>query len=108
MDDKKSLEVLIIEDSMNDAELLQSQLRNAGIAVAYSGRRLGLPVTVVVPETTTKRAIEAIEQEDAEVIIKGATWQEALHYSLDLTGSGSIHIHPFDNSSDPNCDSDAW
>ncbi|MBW2029397.1 MAG: pyridoxal-phosphate dependent enzyme [Deltaproteobacteria bacterium] len=70
---------------------------NAGIAVAYSGRKLGLPVTVVVPETTSKRAIEAIEQEDAEVIIKGATWQEAHHYSLDLTDSGSVYIHPFDN-----------
>ena len=70
---------------------------NAGIAVAYSGRKLGLPVTVVVPETTTKRAIEAIEQEHAEVIIKGAIWQEAHEYSLDLTDSDSIHIHPFDN-----------
>lgn len=70
---------------------------NAGIAVAYSGRKLGLPVTVVVPETTTKRAIEAIEQEDAEVIIKGATWQEAHHYSLDLTDPDSVYVHPFDN-----------
>jgi len=70
---------------------------NAGIAVAYSGRKLGLPVTVVVPETTTKRAIEAIEQEGAEVIIKGSIWQEAHHYSLDLTDSDSVHIHPFDN-----------
>ena len=70
---------------------------NAGIAVAYSGRKLGAPVTVVVPETTTERAIEAIRQEKAEVIVKGATWHEAHHYSLDLTGPGSVHIHPFDN-----------
>jgi len=27
---------------------------NAGIASAYAGRKLGLPVTVVVPETTTE------------------------------------------------------
>lgn len=33
---------------------------NAGIAVAYAGRQLGLPVLVVVPETTTARARELI------------------------------------------------
>lgn len=58
---------------------------------------IGLPVTVVVPETTTERAIEAIEQEGAEVIIKGATWHEAHRYSLDLTDLGSVYIPPFDN-----------
>ena len=70
---------------------------NAGIAVAYSGRKLGVPVTVVVPETTTERAIAAIRQEKAEVIIKGETWQEAHHYSLTLTEAESVYIHPFDD-----------
>jgi L-serine/L-threonine ammonia-lyase len=77
--------------------LLSSSGGNAGIAVAYSGRKLGLPVTVVVPETTTKRAIAAIRQEKAEVIIKGATWQEAHHYSLGLIGPESVLVHPFDD-----------
>jgi len=70
---------------------------NAGIAVAYSGRQLGITVTVVVPESTTERAIEAIKQEHAEVIVKGGTWQEAHDYSLKLTDSECIHIHPFDD-----------
>ena len=70
---------------------------NAGIAVAYSGRKLGVPVTVVVPESTTERAIETIKQENAEVIIKGETWQEAHDYSLNLTDSECIYIHPFDD-----------
>jgi L-serine/L-threonine ammonia-lyase len=70
---------------------------NAGIAVAYSGRKLGIPVTVVVPESTTKRAIEAIKQENAEVIIKGKTWQDAHNYSATLTDRSSVYIHPFDN-----------
>jgi L-serine/L-threonine ammonia-lyase len=36
---------------------------NAGIAVAYAGRQLSIPVTVVAPETTTPRANALIEQE---------------------------------------------
>ena len=32
---------------------------NAGLAVAYAGRKLGVPVTVVVPLTTSERASSA-------------------------------------------------
>jgi len=70
---------------------------NAGIAVAFAGRQLGLPVVVVVPESTTENAIEAIKQEHAEVIVRGGSWQEAHDYSLKLTDSECIHIHPFDD-----------
>lgn len=78
-------------------KLISSSGGNAGIAVAYSGRKLGVPVTVVVPETTTQSAIAAIQQQKAEVIIKGESWQEAHDYSRDLTDSTSVHIHPFDD-----------
>src|SRR5262249_41649742 len=37
---------------------------NAGIAVAYAGRHLSIPVLVVVPETTTAIARERIEREN--------------------------------------------
>jgi len=70
---------------------------NAGIAVAYSGRKLGVPVTVVVPESTTERSIEAIRQEEAEVIVKGETWQEAHGYTTGLTDHECVYIHPFDD-----------
>lgn len=78
-------------------KFISSSGGNAGIAVAYSGRQLGVPVTVVVPESTTERAIEAIKQESAEVIIKGEIWQEAHAYSLNLTDSECVYIHPFDD-----------
>src|SRR3990167_6578113 len=50
---------------------------NAGLAVAYAGRRLSVPVTVVVPETTSQRARELLGLEAAEVVVHGASWQEA-------------------------------
>ncbi|MDU9394426.1 pyridoxal-phosphate dependent enzyme [Pseudomonas sp. zfem002] len=70
---------------------------NAGIAVAYAGRCLGLPVTVVVPETTTERARELIRQEQAEVIVHGKVWQEANELALSLLGEDDAFIHPFDD-----------
>lgn len=70
---------------------------NAGIAVAYAGRCLGLPVTVVVPETTTERARQLIRQENAEVIVHGKVWQEANELALSLVGADDAFIHPFDD-----------
>jgi len=70
---------------------------NAGIAVAYSGRQLGVPVTVVVPDSTPGRARELIEQQGADLLIKGESWQEAHHHARQMAGSKHILIHPFDD-----------
>ena len=70
---------------------------NAGIAVAHSGRKLGLPVTVVVPEMTSFRARQLIEQEGAELIVYGKVWSEANDYALSLATDKIVYIHPFDN-----------
>lgn len=70
---------------------------NAGIAVAYAGRMLSIPVIVVVPETTTERAKELIRQENAQVIVHGATWHEANALALSMVGEHDAMLHPFDD-----------
>jgi L-serine/L-threonine ammonia-lyase len=70
---------------------------NAGRAVAYAGRRLGVPVTVVVPESTTARARRGIEDEGAHVIVRGASWLEAHEHARTLLAPDAAYIHPFDD-----------
>jgi L-serine/L-threonine ammonia-lyase len=70
---------------------------NAGIAAAYAGRRLQVPVLVVVPETTTERARELIRREGAEIIVHGASFQEANALALSMLGPDDAFIHPFDD-----------
>ena len=70
---------------------------NAGLAVAYAGRQLAVPVIVVVPETTPARARELLRLEQAEVIVHGASWQEANAYAQSLLGAGDAFLHPFDD-----------
>ena len=41
------------------------------MAAAYAGRKLKMPVTVVVPETTPEFTINKIKEEGASVIVKG-------------------------------------
>ncbi len=77
--------------------LLASSGGNAGLAVAYAGRCLGTPVTIIVPTTTKQRAIDLITAEGAEVIVYGESWNEAHEYALQLTTNESAYIHPFDD-----------
>ncbi|KVE27571.1 serine dehydratase [Burkholderia vietnamiensis] len=70
---------------------------NAGIAVAYCGRELGVPVLVVVPETASVRARELIRSEGAEVVVHGASWVEANAFALAAVGEHDAFVHPFDD-----------
>lgn len=70
---------------------------NAGIAVAYAGRCLSIPVSVFVPETASDRAKSLIRQEGAEVFVHGASWQEANERALQAVDADTAFIHPFDD-----------
>lgn len=78
--------------------LVASSGGNAGYAVAYAGRRLGLPVTVVVPETTSSLMLERLRGEGAAVIRQGAAWDDSHALALDLARrQEAAYIHPFDD-----------
>lgn len=79
------------------ARFISSSGGNAGVAVAYAGRKLSIPVIVVVPETTTDRAKSLVRQDGAEVLVHGASWQEANTLALSMVGRGDAFIHPFDD-----------
>jgi L-serine/L-threonine ammonia-lyase len=70
---------------------------NAGIAAAHAGRRLGVPVLVVVPETATARARELIRRENAELVVHGASFQEANAHAQSMLTPQDAFIHPFDD-----------
>ncbi|MFK0310811.1 pyridoxal-phosphate dependent enzyme [Pseudomonas sp. NPDC090233] len=86
-----------VHHSRGARHFVSSSGGNAGLAVAYAGRKLGVPVTVVVPETTTERAKELLQQEDAKVIVHGSSWQEANALAQTLVGPDDAFIHPFDD-----------
>ncbi|ARU94324.1 pyridoxal-phosphate dependent enzyme [Tatumella citrea] len=70
---------------------------NAGLAVAYAGRKLGVPVIVFVPETTSQRAKDLLALEGASVQVAGSSWAEANQAALALAGENDAFIHPFDD-----------
>jgi L-serine/L-threonine ammonia-lyase len=70
---------------------------NAGLAAAHAGRRLGLPVLVVVPDTTSERARALLAREGAEVCVHGLSFHEANAHAQSLLGPQDAFIHPFDD-----------
>lgn len=77
--------------------LISSSGGNAGIAVAYAGRHLSVPVLIVVPETTSDLAKALIRQEGAEVIVHGDSWQEANELAMSTVRDSDVLVHPFDD-----------
>ena len=76
---------------------LSSSGGNAGMAVAYAGKKLGIPVKVIVPETTSARSISLLKKDNAEVIIHGSSWLEANELAQSLLNDETAFIHPFDD-----------
>ena len=78
--------------------LISSSGGNAGYAAAYAGNQMAVPVTVVVPETTSETAMQRIKEQNAELIIHGKVWNEADALARQLVEeSNAAYIHPFDN-----------
>lgn len=72
---------------------------NAGIAVSYAGRKLGLPVQVVVPTTASPLMVEKIKQEGAQVTLNGCDWNEADEHVQAILHKNPryAYIPPFDH-----------
>lgn len=70
---------------------------NAGIAVAYSGRKLQIPVNVIVPKTTSQKAIQAIADHGASVRVFGDSYQQAHQKALELLHKENRYIHAYDD-----------
>ncbi len=82
------------------SRFISSSGGNAGYAVAYAGRELGVDVTVVVPETTAPAVRRMIEEQGAEVIVRGSVWDETHRYAMTLAREeASGYIPPFDHPS---------
>lgn len=91
---------LLCQKSLTDgaSHLISSSGGNAGYAVAYAGRQMGIDVTVIVPATTAESVVRQIESEGATVQVHGTVWDEAHRYALELSRKlNGAYIPPFDH-----------
>jgi len=71
---------------------------NHSQAVAYHSKRLGIPTTIVMPESTPTVKVTQTESHGATVVLYGAMFDDAYAKARELAlEKGYVFIHPFDD-----------
>ena len=71
---------------------------NHAQAVAYHGRRLGIPVTIVMPISTPMIKVTQTEGHGAHVVLHGERFDDAYTHARELEDKNSyVFVHPFDD-----------
>ena len=71
---------------------------NHAQAVAYHGKRLGIPVTIVMPVSTPTIKVTQTEGHGATVILHGERFDDAHAHAKQLEAErGLVFVHPFDD-----------
>jgi threonine dehydratase len=71
---------------------------NHAQAVAYHGRRLGIPVTIVMPTSTPLMKVAQTEEHGARVLLHGDRFDDAYARAREMEAAeGLVFVHPFDD-----------
>ena len=71
---------------------------NHAQAVAYHGKRLGIPVTIVMPTPTPTMKVTQTEGHGARVVLHGETFDDAYAFARELEAQEAlVFVHPFDD-----------
>lgn len=71
---------------------------NAGLAVAYVARKMGLPATIIVPSSSPQLVVQRLQDQGATVKITGKVWDDANAEALRMADvEGLTYVPPFDH-----------
>ena len=71
---------------------------NHAQALAYHGKRLGIPTTIVMPRSTPNSKVEQTRAHGAEVILHGSQFDETQAFTRELTRERDLTlVHPYDD-----------
>ncbi len=71
---------------------------NHAQAVAYHGKRLGIPVTIVMPNPTPTVKVTQTEGHGARVVLHGETFDDAYDKAREMEAEEAmVFVHPFDD-----------
>jgi len=90
--------LLILEPAARERGLIAASAGNHAQGVAYHAGRLGIPTTIVMPETTPIIKVASTRGHGARVILHGGGYDEAYSEARRIEqAEGLSFIHPFDD-----------
>ena len=88
-----------LSDDERRRGVIAASAGNHAQAVAYHGKRLGIPVTIVMPIGTPTVKVTQTEEHGAHVILHGAMFDDADAHARELEHrDGLVFVHPFDDA----------
>lgn len=90
--------LLQLGDNARKNGVIAASAGNHAQGLAYHGGKLGIPVTIVMPETTPLVKVQQTRAHGAEVVLIGQDFDTAYAHAKKLEGErGLTFVHPFDD-----------
>ncbi len=90
--------LLLMDEEARERGVIAASAGNHSQGLSYHGRRLGVPVTIVMPRTTPAVKIMQTESVGGKVVLEGETFDEAKAHARKLESElGLTFVHPFDD-----------
>jgi threonine dehydratase len=84
-----------LADEGDDRRVITVSMGNTAFSLAWAGRLLNRPVSVVMPENVSPAKLELTRQIGAQVILHGQTGSEALAHCQQMVAEGDYYfLHP--------------
>ncbi|MEY4269995.1 MAG: hypothetical protein RLZZ58_1211, partial [Pseudomonadota bacterium] len=92
--------LLLLTDEQRARGVIAASAGNHAQGLAYHGKRLGVPVTIVMPQTTPTVKVYQTQSHGADIVLHGETFDDAAAHARKLEVERSLtFVPPFD---DPN------
>ena len=89
--------LLQLDKTAKEKGVIAASAGNHAQGLAYHGRRLGVPVTIVMPVTTPTVKVTQTQGHGAKVVLYGEKFDDASTYARQLAKEdGLTFVHPFD------------
>lgn len=90
--------LLLLDEHRRSRGVIAASAGNHSQGLSYHGTRLGVPVTIVMPETTPTVKVMQTESVGGQVELFGETFDEAYAHARQLEEErGLTFVHPFDH-----------
>jgi threonine dehydratase len=90
--------LLQLGDNARKNGVIAASAGNHAQGLAYHGSQLGIPVTIVMPETTPLVKVQQTRGHGANVVLIGTSFEEAFAHAKQLEVKGGLtFVHPFDD-----------
>ncbi|HVQ12109.1 MAG TPA: threonine ammonia-lyase, biosynthetic, partial [Vicinamibacterales bacterium] len=87
-----------LSDKERSRGVIAASAGNHAQGVAFSAQRLGLRSIIVMPQTTPRIKVDAVQSMGAEVVLAGDSYDQAkAHCDTLVAQTGMAFIHPFDD-----------